>query len=411
MALTSQCSRLRARLFRTPEGYPATRRDLARESTRLCPRDTSAWASLASALTDLCLHNQARVALRRLAALGRDEDPYRVLIRWGGHYDAVGDLKRAERWYRRAAETVPAALVFLGGVLARQGRLLEAKRCHRQATRAPGDDRLARDEAYLNLGLICRAERRYREALAYFDRAIALDPEYAAALDAQADVEAAVKGDVPEDHAAHWRQMLDAMGPTPATAHELVRAYTRRYPRDVGGWVVLAGLLSEFARHDEAVQALRRGERLAKSRPSKEAPDDRFAVQWGRLYQQKKDFRRAQMMFRRAVSLRPCATNLTCLAEVLVLQGQHTEARLHLQRALRLGPDDPSLAYYQLGLVARARGDYAEALESFDAAIGHRPKYPLALVARRDVREAIELSSRIDPWRVGLRRLRQRRPS
>ena len=280
--------------------------------------------------------------------------------------------------------------MFLGSVLARQGRLAEAKRCHRQATRAPEDDRLARDEAYFNLGLIFRAERRYREALACFDRAIALDSKYTAALEAQADVRSALKVEAAEEDAKHWRQMLDAMG-NPATAHELVRVYTRRYPHRFGGWLVLADILAGFARYDEAVKALRQWERLAKSENWREPPDDRFAVQRGILYQQKKDFRRAELMFRRAVSLRPSATNLTHLAEVLVVEGQHTEARRHLQRSIRLGPDDPSIAYYQLALIARARRQYAEALRNLDAAIRHSPKYPLAFVARRDVREAMQV--------------------
>jgi tetratricopeptide (TPR) repeat protein len=392
MTVNQQAARLRARLYRTPDGHAATRRDLALEYTRLCPRSASAWASLSSALIDLGLFTKARVALTRLERLGRDEHPYLVRVHLGGYFNAMGDLKRAERWYRKAAEAAPAALVFLGAVLARQGRLAEAKRYHRQATHAPEDDCLARDEAYFNLGLICRAERRYREALAHFERAIALDPKYTAALEAKADVETALKVEVPEEHATHWRQMLDAMGPSPATAHELVRAYTKRYPRRFGGWLVFADVLAGFARYDEAAKALRKGERLGKSENWRESPDDRFAVQWGLLNEQKKDFKRAERMFRRAVLLRPSARNLTQLAEVLVVQGQHTEARRHLQRAIRLGPDDPSTAYYQLALIARARGQYADALEGLDAAIRHSPKYPLALVARRDVREAIKVS-------------------
>jgi tetratricopeptide (TPR) repeat protein len=77
------------------------------------------------------------------------------------------------------------------------------------------------------------------------------------------------------------------------------------------------------------------GERLAKSENWREPPGHRFAVQWGLLYQQKKDFRRAELMFRRAVALRPSATNLTHLAEVLVIEGQFIEASRHLQRAIR----------------------------------------------------------------------------
>ena len=144
---------------------------------------------------------------------------------------------QSRTWYRKAARAAPAALVFLSAVLARQGRLAQAKRCHREATRAPEDDRLARDEAYFNLGLVFSAERRYREALASFDRAIALDPKYTAALEAQADVQSALKVEVPEEHAKHWREMLDALDPNPATAHELVRAYTGDIPADLAaGW-------------------------------------------------------------------------------------------------------------------------------------------------------------------------------
>ena len=357
----TETSQLRARLYRTPDGCVATRRDLALEYTGRCPRDVSAWASLASALIDLGLYSKARVALRRLQGLGRDEDLYLVRVRWGGYYDAIGDLKSAERWYRKAAEAATAALVFLGGVLARQGRLDEAKRYHRQATRAPEDDRLARDEAYFNLGLIFRAERRYREALANFDRAITLDPKYTAAMEAQADVQSALKVVVPEEHANHWRQMLAAMGPNPATAHELVRAYTKRYPKRFGGWLVLADVLAGFARYQEALKALRKGESLARTERWREPPDDRFAVQRGQLYQQKKDFRLAERWFRRATAFRPSARNLTHLGEVLVIQGRFAGAKRLLERAIRSDSDDPSMAYYQLGLIARARGQYADA--------------------------------------------------
>jgi tetratricopeptide (TPR) repeat protein len=186
--------------------------------------------------------------------------------------------------------------------------------------------------------------------------------------------------------------MLDAMGPNPATSHELVRAYTKRYPGRFGGWLVFADILAGFARYDEAVEALRKAQRLAKSENWREPPDDRFAIQWGLLHQQKKDFRRAELSFRRAVALRPSATNLTHLAEVLVIRGQFPTAKRLLQRAIRIGSDDPSMAYHQLGLIGRARRQYADALKNFQIAIRYSPQYPLADVARRDVREAMKVS-------------------
>ena len=76
MTVTSQTARLRAHLYRTPDGCAATRRDLALEFSRLCPRDASAWASLSRALIDLGLFSKARVALRRLKA--KDETSIRI---------------------------------------------------------------------------------------------------------------------------------------------------------------------------------------------------------------------------------------------------------------------------------------------------------------------------------------------
>ena len=112
-----------------------------------------------------------------------------------------------------------------------------------------------------------------------------MDSKYKDAIEANADVHAALSLEVPDDHSAHWRQRLDAMGNRPATCHELVRAYTRRYPHRFGGWVVLAKLLADLARYTEAVDALRKGVRVARTEKWKEFPEHFFHVQWGLLYE------------------------------------------------------------------------------------------------------------------------------
>ena len=211
-------ARLRALLLRTPNDCPATCRDIALAYTRKCPRTFVAWYGLAGAYTDLGLFTRARVALKRVEELGRD-DPYRVCVRWGVYHKALGDLKRAESWFRRAAAADPAGLVFLGGVLTRQERFAEAKQCFRRATHAPDSDLLARDEAYFNLGLVLRAEQRYRDALVHFDHAIALDPKYRDAIEARADARSALQVEASADRGTHWRQMMDRWGS--ATGREL----------------------------------------------------------------------------------------------------------------------------------------------------------------------------------------------
>src|SRR5882672_3416817 len=98
MGGASASGRLRERLFRTPEGYPATLRSRALEYTHECPRAASGWSFLSKSLVELGVFDKARRALRRLDGLAREELPYLVYIRWGGYYDAIGDLKSAERW-------------------------------------------------------------------------------------------------------------------------------------------------------------------------------------------------------------------------------------------------------------------------------------------------------------------------
>jgi len=66
----------------------------------------------------------------------------------------------------------------------RTGDFAGAKRCHRRAARLATE---SPDEARFNLGLILRAERRYEEAIACFDRAIQHDPKYKIAFEARRD--------------------------------------------------------------------------------------------------------------------------------------------------------------------------------------------------------------------------------
>ena len=65
----------------------------------------------------------------------------------------------------------------------------EAEACHRQALSCAHG---AKDEAFLNLGLILRASRRYREALEAANAALAIDPHYKAALALRTDLQLVV---------------------------------------------------------------------------------------------------------------------------------------------------------------------------------------------------------------------------
>ena len=104
-----------------------------------------------------------------------------------------GDDTAAQQWFQKAIDEFPGdtqGYIYLGGLLARRGRLAEAEQTHRRGTLCISG---CIHEAYLNLGYILRAQERYEEAAACFQHAIDLDPEYEDAQTAKADVERAIE--------------------------------------------------------------------------------------------------------------------------------------------------------------------------------------------------------------------------
>lgn len=184
----------------------------------------------------------------------------------------------------------------------------------------------------------------------------------------------------------HWRLLLDNSGTRPATAHELARTYTQRYPDDFGGWALLADTLAGLARYEDAADAAREMERTTRAVHWRESPDHFLADQAGVFYRTKKDYRRSEFAFRRGLKARRSVSALTNLGEVLVLQGRFPEARKYLQQAIRIDPTESGGAHYQLALIARARRQYSEALTHATAAF--RAGYVKARLVQRDVRRA-----------------------
>jgi tetratricopeptide (TPR) repeat protein len=151
-----------------------------------------AWMVLGASLSELARYEEALEALGK-ALENLDAEGRRLALRQMGHlYRTMGDLRKAEEWYRRAVEADPehtAPRLYLGGVLAAQGRLEEAEREHRRAT---GCDQGDEEEVWVNLGLVLRAQERFDEAVVCLRRALELDATYEAAREALSDVEAAI---------------------------------------------------------------------------------------------------------------------------------------------------------------------------------------------------------------------------
>ena len=137
-----------------------------------------AWFELALATYPVARYDDALCALRRGLRLCPQNKRHIVYGQFGNLYSQKGEFRRAETWYRKALAGDPRDAtwhILLGALLAGAGRLREAEALHRTATRCPKG---AIDEAYLNLGLVLRAQQRYEEARSCFRKALKLTPSY-----------------------------------------------------------------------------------------------------------------------------------------------------------------------------------------------------------------------------------------
>ena len=165
---------------------------LARDFLHDFPDIAPAWILKGKILTDLARYDEARRAIAKSLRLAA---PDRLRLHYSemGHlYLDKGSYNTACRWYRRAIDADPdrtQGYIYLGAALAMRGLLKEAERVHRRATRCSGDKNDL-DEAFLNLGLVLRAQERFDEALVCFRKALTLDPKYQEAKKAVADLEA-----------------------------------------------------------------------------------------------------------------------------------------------------------------------------------------------------------------------------
>jgi tetratricopeptide (TPR) repeat protein len=106
------------------------------------------------ALQSLARYAEARAAYERAMSVLPADEHERIYRQLGLLAQDQADIPGAEAWYRRAIEAVPTdatAYIYLGAMLAKNGRLDEAEACHRQATECPEG---CIDEAYLNLGYV-----------------------------------------------------------------------------------------------------------------------------------------------------------------------------------------------------------------------------------------------------------------
>ncbi len=175
-------------------GRPAVTVLLGRRYLVDYPDHWPVWVWLGDALKVLHRYDEAEEALTQAFQRCPEHKRRLPMIDFGHLHEARDDLERAARWYHKAIEAQPrhaAGYIFLGGVLARQGRLREAEEVHRNATETCHEGSL--DEAFLNLGLDLLAQERFREAAECFREAIHRDPDDRVAKRARRDVQGCLR--------------------------------------------------------------------------------------------------------------------------------------------------------------------------------------------------------------------------
>ena len=181
------------RLQKLADGpYAALAIQYARRFLARYPDHALAWTLFGTTLVEIARYHEAEQAFANALEFCPNGKRHIVLAYLGHMAREAGDYGQAASWYRKAIAAAPddaGGHIFLGAVLAKQGRLSQVEAAHREATRCTYG---CVDEAFHNLGLVLRAQERFEEAAECFREAIQLDPDYRAARRALRDVELVV---------------------------------------------------------------------------------------------------------------------------------------------------------------------------------------------------------------------------
>ncbi len=156
--------------------------ELAKKYLKEYPKDAFSWYVLGDSLTQIAQYKKAKNAIQKAKKYCSSDKLDMVYSLMGRLYQENGRFRIAERWFRQAIKTNPKRtnnLIYLGAILAKQGRFSEAKKFHRRAAKLSTD---TWDEAYFNLGLIHRAENNFNDAIKCFNKVLEIDPKYKIAL-------------------------------------------------------------------------------------------------------------------------------------------------------------------------------------------------------------------------------------
>jgi tetratricopeptide (TPR) repeat protein/TolB-like protein/DNA-binding winged helix-turn-helix (wHTH) protein len=295
-------------------------------------------------MDDASFIDKAKSACANALSLNPNLDVVHVAL--GDLYRDTGQYADSEAAYNRALEIDPSnseSLTGLGIVYARQKRFDEAEASLRKAVDIhPGDRR-----TYNRLGVFYFRTGRFEEAIEQYEYAVALEPND---MVGYANLGGAYMLAGNFTSAALAYQAAIDIEPTSSTYSNLGLMH-----------YYLGDLDAAIASHNKAIE-LQPNDHLARSNLGD--------ALWnaGRKAEAQREFGKAETMAEGALAVNPNdPLKMMDLAWIRAMLGEHAEARVLMNKALELAPDDPYTYYYD-GIVYLRAGDKEAAMDALEIA-------------------------------------------
>ncbi len=174
-------------------GYISTAYELSIKYLQLNPDSFSVKIIKSDVLISLNRFDEAKVILDSLYETSNLKVLFQVFLKLGHFYKKKSDLEKSSSWYKQALiinQDNSLALMYIGENYLSMGNFDKSRKYFNKIIKLDSD---IIDEALYNLGVIEKSLRNYDEALAYFDNALQIDPEYKLALKQKEDTILALK--------------------------------------------------------------------------------------------------------------------------------------------------------------------------------------------------------------------------
>ncbi len=170
------------------EGRDVASMELLNAYLKHRPKDGPAWFHFGDLVREIGLKDEAERALHLALEFSPPERHGWIWSRLGLLHHEAGRYPQAEHFYNLACNDAEfkqygGTWILRGANLAQANDLDTAEKYHRRALTF-SDEYVDRDEAYLNLGYVLRAQGRYAESADAFQSALEITPDYAEALEA-----------------------------------------------------------------------------------------------------------------------------------------------------------------------------------------------------------------------------------